>query len=127
MIASLTTAYILQIHKDVIEDSGGSFGVRDVNLIHSAVARMHASAFGIELYPTIWQKAASLFHSLVKNHGFIDGNKRTAITTTVVFLDINEAILRKPDQKNLEDFVIQVAKDDLEINAIAAWLEANYG
>jgi death-on-curing protein len=86
MIISLTTAAVLQIHEDVIEDSGGAFGVRDLNLIHSAVARMHATAFGMELYPTIWQKSAALFHSLVKNHGFVDGNKRTAITTTVIFL-----------------------------------------
>jgi len=126
MIASLTTAFILQIHEDVIEDSGGSLGVRDLNLIHSAVARMHASAFGIDLYSTIWQKAAALFHSLVKNHGFVDGNKRTAIAATVVFLDLNKSNFKKPNQKSLENFILRVAKDDLEINEIATWIEANY-
>jgi len=127
MIASITTAYVLLIHEDVIKNSGGSLGVRDINLIHSAVQRVHATAFGIELYPTIWQKAAALFHSLIKNHGLIDGNKRTAIVCLETFLILNEVIQKYPDDKTVEDFVLKVAKDDMEINEIAAWFEANYG
>ncbi|MFH1545893.1 MAG: type II toxin-antitoxin system death-on-curing family toxin, partial [Patescibacteria group bacterium] len=109
MIASLTTEAILQIHADVIENSGGSLGVRDLNLVHSAVQRMHASAFGIDLYTTIWQKAAALFHSLVKNHGFVDGNKRTATISLETFLDLNKSDRKQPKDKLLEDFVLLVA------------------
>jgi death-on-curing protein len=63
--------------------------VREAGLLAAAVARPRASAFGEDAYPTLWDKAAALFHSLARYHPLVDGNKRLAWTATVVFLAIN--------------------------------------
>jgi death on curing protein len=82
----LTTAEVVQLHSWVIQQSGGSPGVRDINLIDSAVYQPQATFAGQELYPTIAEKAAALGFSLAMNHGFIDGNKRIAHAAMETFL-----------------------------------------
>lgn len=67
--------------------------VGDEGLLQAAVARPQASAFGQDAYPTIWDKAAALMHSLATNHPFIDGNKRTAWVAAWTFLGINGHVL----------------------------------
>ena len=65
--------------------------VRDVGLLDSAAGRPRSSAFGADAYPSLALKAAALLHSLARNHALVDGNKRIAWLSTVVFLDINAA------------------------------------
>ncbi|MEA3377124.1 MAG: type II toxin-antitoxin system death-on-curing family toxin [Chloroflexota bacterium] len=77
------------LHERLIQLTGGSSGLRDPGLLESAVPRPQASFDGEELYPDLWTKAAALMQSLIKNHPFVIGNKRTAVTATGVFLELN--------------------------------------
>ncbi|MBN1812662.1 MAG: Fic family protein [Anaerolineae bacterium] len=79
----LTVEEVLEINAEVM---GGGHALRDLGLLESAVARPQASAFGVDAYPDLATKAAALLHSLVLNHAFVDGNKRTAVLSTLVFL-----------------------------------------
>ncbi|WP_454727941.1 MULTISPECIES: type II toxin-antitoxin system death-on-curing family toxin [Cupriavidus] len=91
----LASEDVIDIHKRLVEvfaDDGDPIsphGVRDANLIEMAVHRPRTSLSGIEKYRSIEAKAAALFHSLVQNHPFHNGNKRTALVSTVRFLDLN--------------------------------------
>ncbi len=73
----LTAEQVLFLHARLIEETGGSHGIRDVGLLQSAVARPRATFEGEDLYPDVCSKAAALMHSLINNHPFVDGNKRT--------------------------------------------------
>lgn len=92
--------------------------VRDAGLLESAVHRPSAAMFGQEAYPDLLDKAAALLQSLAINHPFVDGNKRTAWTSCVVFLALNGVQLR-PDIDAAERLVIAVATGSLdEVKAI---------
>ena len=84
----LTADQVLELHADALA-LGGSAGLRSVHLLHSAVGQPEQTAFGEDAYPTIPDKAAAYAFFLVKNHPFIDGNKRTAEVAMLVFLDLN--------------------------------------
>lgn len=118
----LTLDVVLAIHDDMVERYGGSFGIRDLGLIQSAIARPQASFGGEDLYPTIIDKAAALFHSLIFNHAFTDGNKRTSLTSTARFLYINGYELTANKQE-LIDFPLKVENKHLDIDQIANWLQ----
>jgi len=115
---------VLIIHTDQIERYGGSHGLRDLGLLESAVFRSQATFGKEDLYPSIFGKAAALFQSLVLNHPFIDGNKRTATASTLVFLEMNGYSV-KVGQKVLVKFVLQIEKETLEIEQIYSWLKKN--
>lgn len=87
--------------------------VRDAGLLESAVHRPAAAMFGQEAYSDLFDKAAALLQSLAVNHPFVDGNKRTAWTSCVVFLALNDVQLR-PDIDAAEGLVIGVATGELE-------------
>ena len=89
MTIYLTLEQIIVIHEDQIVRYGGSSGLRDVSLLESAVFRSQSSFGGEDLYPTIFDKASALMHSLILNHPFIDGNKRTGTASMLVFLELN--------------------------------------
>lgn len=122
MIVYLSLDEVLAIHDDMVERYGGSFGIRDLGLIQSAIARPQASFGGDDLYPTIIDKAAALFHSLIFNHAFTDGNKRTSLTSTARFLYLNRYEL-KADEKELIDFPLRVENKHLDIEEISKWLK----
>jgi death on curing protein len=104
----LSPEQVLFIHSRLIDETGGMHSIRDLGLLESAIARPLAAFNDKELYPTIFHKAAALAESLVKNHPFIDGNKRTAITATALFLQINGYTL-KASQRELVDFTLALA------------------
>lgn len=112
---------VLIIHDDMISRYGGSFGIRDMGLIESALARPKSSFGGQDLYPGIHDKAAALFHSLIFNHAFTDGNKRTTLTVTARFLSLNGYEL-KASQEEIVDFPLWVENNHLDIEEIAKWL-----
>ena len=68
---------------------GPDVPVRDHGLLDSALARPQATAFGVDAYPSLEQKAAALLHSLVRNHALVDGSKRLALAATIAFLALN--------------------------------------
>ena len=120
----LSLDVLIAIHDSMIEGYGGSFGIRDLGLLQSALARPQASFGGEDLYPTVLDKAAALFHSLIFNHAFVDGNKRTTMTTTARFLHINGYELAA-DEKEFVSFPLKVENKHLDIEKIAKWLEKN--
>ncbi len=83
---SLTPQQLLFIHYRLIEATGGAHGVRDLGALQAAAARPDATFDGDDLYPDIFAKAAALMESIITNHPFVDGNKRTAITAAGIFL-----------------------------------------
>ena len=113
---------ILAIHYDQINRYGGSHGVRDFNLLISAASRFQATFGGFDLYPDIFSKAAALIHSLVLNHPFVDGNKRTAITSTTRFLFINDYIL-KMSKEELIELPLKIESKKLDMESITSWLK----
>ena len=82
----LTLGEVLALHRRILAASGGRAGVRDLGAIASAVAQTKASAGGQDAYPSLIEKAAALGYSLIRNHGFLDGNKRIAHAAMEVFL-----------------------------------------
>ncbi len=120
----LTLEQVLVIHDDQIERYGGDHGIRDINLFESAIMRPQTTFGGEDLYPTIFDKAAALIHSLILNHPFVDGNKRTGTASAIVFLDINgyQLVAKKID---LEKFVLGVESKKLDIEDISSWLRSH--
>lgn len=118
----LTLEQVLIIHTDQIERYGGSHGLRDLGLLESAVYRPQSVFSGEDLYPTIFEKAASLTHSLLLNHAFVDGNKRTAVASLLVFLKINKQNL-VCSKDELIDFAMWVENKKPTIEEVANWIE----
>lgn len=120
-ISHLTVDEVLYIHEKMIEEFGGSYGVRDMNLVESAVHRPAASFGGDDLYPDLWSKAAALMHSLLFNHAFVDGNKRVAFVAADVFLRKNGYRIRC-NQKIAYEFLIDVIESKLSVDSLAKWI-----
>jgi death-on-curing protein len=120
----LTPAEVLLLHAWLIERTGGSGGVRDVGLLESALARPQATFGQDDLYPDLWSKAAALMHSLIRNHPFVDGNKRTALAATGIFLELNGYALTASNEAVLA-FTRRVAVGGMALAEMAAWLEAH--
>jgi death-on-curing protein len=98
----LTLDEVLAIHADQITRYGGSLGIRDQGLLESALAMPEASYANEELHPTLFEKAAAYLFHLVKNHPFVDGNKRVALATALAFLAMNEVLIKATDDELVE-------------------------
>jgi death-on-curing protein len=120
----LTAEQVLFIHSRIIDETGGMHGIRDLGFLESAVSRPRATFRNKDLYPTSFHKAAALMESLVKNHPFIDGNKRTAITSAAIFLQMNGYLL-KASHNELVDFAVLVAAGQADFNYEVAWFKKN--
>lgn len=121
-VVYLSLEQVLFVHEDQIERYGGSSGLRDLSLLESAIFRPQSSFGGEDLYPTIFVKAAALMHSIILNHPFIDGNKRTGMATGLVFLELNGYSL-KVSQDILINTALHIAEKKLGIEEIAELLE----
>ena len=95
--------------------------VRDKQLLYSAVRRPYLILFGVEQFPTLLDKAAATMHSLAAHHLFQDGNKRTALRATQLFLEAN-GISPIWTDKAAKQFVLEIARGIVEIEVITAWL-----
>lgn len=124
MMRYLATDEIQALHYWVIADYGGSHGLRDAKALASLVVTPQAVLFGRELYRSVHKKAAVYLHHCIADHPFIDGNKRTAVTLTGVFLLRNDVWLRAAPQE-LENIAVQIATDHWDIVHIARWLQEN--
>lgn len=85
----LTLGEVLELHRRILESSGGATGLRDLGALESSVAQPRISVGGEDAYPTLVEKAAALCFSLVQNHPFVDGNKRIGHAAMEVFLLLN--------------------------------------
>jgi death on curing protein len=115
---------ILFLHFKIIEDYGGSHGIRDEGRIEAVRAAPRQEVFGEELYPSVFEKTAVYLRSIIGDHAFVDGNKRGAVTVMTIFLKRNGYKLTATP-KELEDFAVQVAVEHLDVPFIAAWLKAH--
>jgi death on curing protein len=120
----LTADQVLFIHYRLVNETGGEHGIRDIGLLESAVARPKATFDDQELYSDIFEKAAALMESLVNNHPFMDGNKRTGVACAVLFLRQNNVTFSAQNSE-LEKFTLQVAKSELEPGGMAEWFKAH--
>lgn len=121
-ILYLSIIHVLVIHDQMIKQFGGSQGIRDLELVESAIGRPQATFDGNDLYKTIFEKGAALLQSLLKNHPFVDGNKRTALTAAGIFLELNKYKLIN-DHDNEVNFALRVDNEHLTIEQIAEWLK----
>lgn len=117
----LSKEQILMLHSQLIEEYGGSDGVRDYNLLDSGLENPFQSFGGEELYPTLQAKAARLGYGLIKNHCMIDGNKRIGIHAMLVFLAIN-GIEIDYTQKELYETILAIADGSLEYEYLLKWI-----
>ena len=120
----LTLSELLQLHRHLVERSGGSVGIHSVAALESALAQPRMTFSGEDLYPSITEKAAALGFSLVRNHPFVDGNKRTGHAAMEVFLILNSfEIGASVDEQ--EQIILQLAAGELERKAFTEWLRAH--
>lgn len=101
--------------------------LRDAGLLASAVARPRTTIGGNDAYRTIWLKAAALLQSVVGNHALVDGNKRLGWLATAVFLELNDASVATATNDDVYGLVMQVARSELDLDAIATRLSAFAG
>lgn len=120
----LTVQDVLLLHSLAIDNFGGSHGLRDFGLLDSAVMRPQATYDGEELYPTIFLKGAALVHSLLLNHQFVDGNKRTAMLSVMTFLELNDYKI-SAEQNEIVNCAMWIENKKPEIEEVAVWLEKN--
>ena len=113
---------VLSIHKILVQQFGGIQGVRDQAALESALARPFATFDGVDLYPSPQAKAAALIESILINHPFLDGNKRTGYTLMRLLL-LNAQTDIKANQDEKYDSVIKTAAGQMKYEEIQFWLE----
>ena len=117
----LSKKQVLMLHTQLIQQTGGSDGVRDYNLLDSALENPFQSFGGEELYPTIQAKAARLGYGLIKNNCMIDGNKRIGTHAMLVFLALN-GIELKYTQKELYETILDIAAGKIGYEDLLQWV-----
>lgn len=115
---------VLKQHSLVIAQSGGADGIRDRNILESAIGRPFQTFAGQDLYPTVLGKAAAILESIIVNHPFVDGNKRTGYTVARTFLRINGFDINAAED-NRYDFIIAIASGEMHYEDILNWLQQN--
>lgn len=116
----LTAEQVLFLHSRLIAETGGGHGIRDLGMLLSALGRPQATFDEKELYPDLFSKAAALMDSLVRNHPFVDGNKRTAITAAALFLRIYGFQL-VVENNEMVQFTLACAQSHLSLDEITDW------
>jgi len=119
----LTLSEVLELHRRVIEQSGGARGVRDLAALESAVAQPQMAFAGKELYPTIESKATALCFSLVMNHPFLDGNKRVGHAAMETFLVLNGYQL-EADVDDSENCILDLAAGNVTREELHEWVSS---
>lgn len=115
---------IIMLHDEIVAQSGGSEGIRDINLIDSAINSPFQSFGGFELYPTFEEKAAHLAYNLTMNHAFFDGNKRIGAASLIFFLKINGKKLIATDQQII-DLFLNLASEKIDCNDLLDWIKGH--
>jgi len=120
----LAAEHIVLIHSMLIDETGGSHGIRDQDAILNLEALPRQKFSGKELYPSIFIKAAIYTRNIIFDHPFIDGNKRTAITAASVFLEDNGYKITA-QRGRVEKFTLQVIHKKFDLKEISSWLKNN--
>jgi len=118
---SLTIAEILEAYQRIMQQSGGLIGILDFGALESALAQPYMTFGGNELYPSLAEKAAALGFSLIQNHPFADGNKRTGHAAMAMFLAINGYRINASLDEQTE-IILSVAASKLNRDEFTKWL-----
>jgi len=113
---------VLAIHEVMISKFGGRLPIHDFTMLHSAISRPQVTFAGKDLYPGLFEKAAALVHSLILNHPFDDGNKRTAIASCTRFLFINGYELRFKKAEAIK-FTLDIEAKRINFEEIVSWFK----
>jgi death-on-curing protein len=120
----LTVSEVLDIYSRVLQQTDGLVGIRDIGALESAVMQPRATFDGKELYPDLAAKAAALGFSLIENHPFVDGNKRTGHASAEMMLVLNDYQISAEVDEQVE-IVLQVAAGQMKRAAFTEWLRAH--
>ena len=113
---------ILEIHKIVIEETGGDDGIRDYGMIESALYSTEAGFGDYHKYPSIEKKVARLCYGITMNHGFVDGNKRTAVNAMLSMLKLNNIDMLY-SQKELVEIMLSLASGNIGYDQMLNWIK----
>ena len=122
--AFLTLDEVLAVHAHQIATYGGTPGLRDAGLLESAVAMPRTTFDGEHVHGDVYEMAAAYLFHLVKNHPFVDGNKRAGLACALAFLRLNRVRIRATDDEFVK-LVVSVAGGDVSKAAIAVFLRAH--
>ena len=117
----LSKKQILYLHSSLIKAFGGSDGIHDEAMLDSAIEAPFQTFDGIDLYPDLLNKAARLGFALIKNHPFVDGNKRTGIHAMLVFLKINGTEINAAQQEIIT-VGLSLASGTMSAEKLTKWL-----
>jgi death on curing protein len=120
----ITLQDVLRFHELSIQKFGGSEGIRDEGYLQSAIERPFSTFAGEELYPTPYEKAAAILESILKNHPFVDGNKRTALIACDAMLRLHKLIFTLSEDESY-DFVVKVATSQIDFETSVQFLKSN--
>jgi death-on-curing protein len=120
----LQLAEVLELHRRLIDQSGGTAGIRDLGLLEASLAQPRQTFGGIDLYPELIEKAAALGFSLIQNHPFVDGNKRTGHAAMEITLVLNGVEL-VASVDSAEAVVLALAMGELNREAFTNWVKAH--
>ena len=117
----LSREKVLLLHQLITEETGGSIGIRDIDLLESAINNAYNTFGGEELYKTKEEKAASLGFSLISNHAFVDGNKRIGVYVMLTFLEA-EGIKMDCSNDDVIDLGLSVASGKMKYADVLDWI-----
>ncbi len=122
MTKYLSLEEVLYLHQEIVEKTGGKEGILDFGSLHASIERPKASFGGKDLYFDIFAKAAALIHSLILNHPFADGNKRTGLVAMIRFLEMNNISFQAVSDELLE-LVLNIENKTYSIKSLAFWIK----
>ncbi|HEU0293257.1 MAG TPA: type II toxin-antitoxin system death-on-curing family toxin [Anaerolineales bacterium] len=120
----LTIAEVLETYQRVMQQTGGLVGIRDLGALESAIAQPYMTFDGNELYPSLAEKAAALGFSLIQNHPFADGNKRTGHAAMESFLALNGFEISATIEEQV-DIILSLASGKLNRQEFTDWLSTH--
>jgi death on curing protein len=115
---------ILRLHELSILKYGGAEGIRDQGLMESAIARPYQTFGGEDLYPTFFEKAAAIVESIIINHPFVDGNKRSGFLAMLAVLEAGNLKITATNDE-LYNFTMKISTGEIEFEEIVTWLKNN--
>ena len=117
----LSKSQIFLLYKQLVAETAGSSGLRNEGMLDSALNAPFQTFDGEDVYPSLQQKAAHLCFGLVKNHPFVDGNKRIGVHVMLVFLALNGIELQHT-QTELSDIILRLAADTIRSSDLLDWI-----
>lgn len=117
----LSKELVLMLHQELIDETGGSTGLKDEGLLESALAAPFQSYDAQDLFPSIYQKAARLGFGLASNHAFVDGNKRIGAHAMLVFLELNDIQINY-SQEELSNIFLEIAAGNKGYEELLNWI-----